>query len=163
MESLSLLSTGNNAAAPLVPFEATSAAAAQAARLAARLRADHPNFWPETIRGLIVHSAEWTDPMLTMFGARPGKRERYELVRRFGYGVPDYARATASANNHLALFSQAELQPFRMEGGRRFGDCHYYTLPIPRRMLEDLVNEVVELKITSLLFYRPESGLIGKR
>ena len=40
--SLSLLSTGSNADAPLVPFEATSAAAAQAARMAARLTAQHP-------------------------------------------------------------------------------------------------------------------------
>jgi hypothetical protein len=159
MGSLSLLSTGRNATAPLVPFEATSAAAAQAARLAARLCADHPDYWPETIRALMVHSAEWTEPMTAMFVARLGKRERYELVRRFGYGVPDYDRATASANNHLALFAQAQLQPFRMEGGRKFGDCHYYTLPIPRRMLEDLENETVELKVTLSYFVDPNPGL----
>ena len=161
MGSLSLLSTGRDANAPLVPFEATSAAAAQAARLAARLYADHPDYWPETIRGLIVHSAEWTDRMRALFGGRLGKRERAELVRRFGYGVPDYDRATASASNHLALFAQAELQPFRMEGGRgrRFGDCHYYELPIPRRMLEELENETVELKITLSYFIDPNPGL----
>lgn len=159
MGSLSLLSTGRDANAPLVPFEATSAAAAQAARLAARLCANHPNYWPETIRALMVHSAEWTESMLNLFGARPGKRERYELVRRFGYGVPDFDRATASANNHLALFAQTQLQPFRMEGGRKFGDCHYYTLPIPRRMLEDLENEMVELKITLSYFIDPNPGL----
>jgi hypothetical protein len=37
----------------------------------------------------------------------PGKRARYELVRRFGYGVPSFERANASAQNHLALFAQA--------------------------------------------------------
>lgn len=158
MGSLSLLSTGRDAALPLVPFDATSAAAAQAARLAARLCAANPGYWPETIRGLMVHSAEWTETMLAMFGERPGKRERYELVRRFGYGVPDYDRAAASASDHLALFAQAELQPFRREG-RRFGYCHYYTLPIPRRMLEDLENETVELKITLSYFVDPNPGL----
>lgn len=158
MGSLSLLSTGRDASAPLVPFDATSAAAAQAARLAARLCADHPDYWPETIRGLMVHSAEWTDPMLAMLGARHGLRERYELIRRFGFGVPDYDRATASANNYLALFAQAELQPFRKEG-RKFGYCHYYTLPIPRSMLEDLENELVELKITLSYFVDPNPGL----
>ena len=56
--SLSLLSTGRDASAPLVPFEATSAAAAQAARLAARLAAEHPDYWPETVRAMMVHSAE---------------------------------------------------------------------------------------------------------
>ena len=157
--SLSLLSTGRDAARPLVSFDATSAASAQAARMAARLCADHPDYWPETIRALMVHSAEWTEPMLAMFGERMNKRERYELVRRYGYGVPDYDRATASATNHLALFAQANLQPFRSEGGRKFGDCHYYTLPIPRRMLEDLENETVELKITLSYFIDPNPGL----
>lgn len=128
--SLSPLTTGNQANNLLVSFDATSAATAQAARLAARLVADHPEFWPETIRGLMVHSAEWTAPMLASLTARAGKRDRLELIRRFGYGVPDYDRATASANHHLALFAQAEIQPFRMEGGRKFGDCHYYGLPI---------------------------------
>jgi hypothetical protein len=159
VSSLSLLSTGKDAAQPLASFEATSAAAAQAARLAVRLTADHPEFWPETIRGLIVHSAEWTAPMANLFGVRPGKRDRYELVRRFGYGVPDYDRATASAQDHLALFAQAEIQPFRMDGGRKFGDCHYYELPIPRRMLEALENEIVEMKITLSYFIDPNPGL----
>lgn len=159
VHSLSLLSTGNDATrAPLVPFQATSAAAAQAARLAGRLAADHPEFWPEAIRALIVHSADWTQPMLDAFNGTGGKKENYELVRRFGYGVPDYERATASANNHLALFAQAEIQPFKFEG-RRFNECHYYALPIPPDMLERLENEPVELKMTLSYFIEPNPGL----
>ncbi len=42
---------------------ATSAATAQAARLAAIVQAEYPNLWPETARALIVHSAEWTQAM----------------------------------------------------------------------------------------------------
>ena len=38
----------------------TSAANAEAARLAAILASQYPAFWPESIRGLLVHSAEWT-------------------------------------------------------------------------------------------------------
>jgi hypothetical protein len=158
--SLSLLSTGSDVdGAPLVPFQATSAAAAQAARLAAQLSAEHPEFWPETIRGLIVHSAEWTAPMLAAFDGTPGKKEHYELVRRFGYGVPSFERATASARNHLALFAQAEIQPFKLDGARKFNECHYYTLPIPTRMLEELENETVELKVTLSYFIDPNPGL----
>jgi hypothetical protein len=52
--SLSLLTTGSDAGTPLVPFEATSAAAAQAARMAARLAAQHPDYWPETIRAMLA-------------------------------------------------------------------------------------------------------------
>jgi len=158
--SLSLLTTGSDVdKVPLVQFDATSAATAQAARLAARLSADHPEFWPETVRALMVHSAEWTPIMLASLGDAASKRDRYELIRRFGYGVPDYERATASASHHLALFAQAEIQPFRLDGTRKFNECHYYTLPIPRGMLEDLINEIVELKITLSYFIDPNPGL----
>jgi hypothetical protein len=157
--SLSLLSTGSDVAkAPLVPFQATSAASAQAARLAAQIAADHPDYWPELVRGLIVHSAEWTKPMLDAFANSDGKRQKYEMVRRFGYGVPDYDRATASANNHLALFAQATIQPFKLEGERQFNECHYYQLPVPRDLLEKLENEPVELKITLSYFIDPNPG-----
>jgi hypothetical protein len=159
LASLSLLSTGPDPAAPLVSFAATSAAAAQGARLAARLTADHPEFWPETIRALMIHSAEWTAPMLAQFGGAQGARERYAMVRRFGYGVPDFERATASARDSLALFAQTEIQPFRAAGGRKFGDCHYYDLPIPRVMLQELYNEEVELKITLSYFIDPNPGM----
>jgi hypothetical protein len=157
--SMSLLSTGSDMGAPLVPFQATSAASAQAARLAARLAADHPEYWPETIRGLIVHSAEWTQPMLHAFEASTGKKQNYEIVRCFGYGVPDYERATASANSHLALFAQADIQPFKMDSGRKFNECHYYTLPIPADLLVRLENNEVELKITLSYFIEPSPGL----
>jgi hypothetical protein len=157
--SLSLLTTGSDAETPLVPFEATSAAAAQAARMAARLTAQHPDYWPETIRAMMVHSAEWTAPMLTALGDTPGKKARYELVRRFGYGVPSFERANASALNHLALFGQADIHPFKMHKGRKFNECHYYTLPIPRDMLERLENEIVEMKVTLSYFIDPNPGL----
>ena len=135
-----------------MPFEATSAAAAQAARMAARLAAQHPNYWPETIRAMMVHSAEWTSPMLGALDDSHGKRARYNLIRRFGYGVPNFERANASALNHLALFCQAEIQPFKFEKGRKFNECHYYTLPISRQMLEWLENEIVEMKVTLSYF-----------
>src|SRR6202012_1845297 len=57
MGSLSLLTTGSDMEQPLVPFDATSAAAAQVARMAAQLSAEHPDYWPETIRALMIHSA----------------------------------------------------------------------------------------------------------
>jgi hypothetical protein len=157
--SLSLLSTGSDVdRAPLVAFEATSAAAAQAVRMAAQLAAEHPEYWPETIRAMMIHSAEWTEPMKALLDNAAGKKARYELVRRFGYGVPNLERATASALNHLALFAQAEIQPFKQKG-RKFNECHYYTLPIPRDMLEELENEIVELKITLSYFIDPNPGL----
>jgi hypothetical protein len=157
--SLSLLTTGGDAAQPLVPFEATSAAAAQGARMAVRLAAEHVDYWPETIRAMMIHSAEWTEPMLKVLGDTSSKRARYEMVRRFGYGVPSLERANASALNHLALFAQREIQPFKMNKGRKFNECHYYDLPIPNEMLEELENEIVEMKVTLSYFIEPNPGL----
>jgi Subtilase family len=159
MGSLSLLTTGHDATLPLVPFEATSAAAAQGARMAARLMALNPGFWPETIRALMVHSAEWTQPMVAAIDATLNKRERYQLIRRFGYGVPDFDRANASAINHLAMIAQSKIRPFQMQGNRKFNECHYYTLPIPGDLLEQLENEPVELKVTLSYFIDPNPGL----
>ncbi|MCC8964410.1 S8 family peptidase [Bradyrhizobium sp. Pear76] len=159
MGSLSLLTTGRDVArAPLVPFDATSAAAAQGARMAAQIQAQHPEYWPETVRAMMVHSAEWTPAMLEELTATQSKRARYAMVRRFGYGVPSLERALASANNHVALFAQAEIQPFK-RGGRKFNKCHYYTLPIPPNLLEGLGNERVELKVTLSYFIDPNPGL----
>lgn len=76
---------------PLVPFNATSAAAAQAARVGARITARYPDYRAETVRGLIVHAAEWPQALLVREGLGPhasGKTEDVERVKRsFGYGV----------------------------------------------------------------------------
>lgn len=160
MSSLSLLTTGNDVTGqPLVSFDATSAAAAQASRMAAQIAAQYPDYWPETIRAMMVHSAQWTPAMLEELSSTPSKRARYEMVRRFGYGVPSLERALASASNHVALFAQAEMQPFINANGRRFNKCHYYALPIPPGMLETLNNERMELKITLSYFIEPNPGL----
>jgi hypothetical protein len=157
--SLSLLTTGKDPGrAPLVPFEATSAATAQAARIAAQLQAAHPEYWPETIRALMVHSAEWTAPMWDQLESTPSKRMRYKMARRFGYGVPGFERALASASNHLALLAQAEIQPFKNQQGRKFNLCHYYHIPIPRDLLEKLENKIIEMKVTLSYFIEPNPG-----
>lgn len=158
LDSLALLTTGRDVATrPLVPFAATSAAAAQGARMAAQLTAQHPEYWPETIRALMVHSGEYTAPMLAEFDGKQ-LRDRYDVVRRFGYGVPNLERAIASANDHLALVAQTEIQPYKLDGQRKFNECHYHTLPMPNDVLEGLDNEQVELKITLSYFIEPSPG-----
>ena len=160
MGSLSLLTTGHDVVGqPLVSFDATSAAAGQGARMAAQIGALHTDYWPETIRAMMIHSAQWTPAMLAELEATQSKRARYEMVRRFGYGVPNLERALASASNHVALFAQQEIQPFRLERQRKFNECHYYTLPIPPPMLEALNNEPLELKVTLSYFIEPNPGL----
>ncbi|WP_375263423.1 S8 family serine peptidase [Palleronia sp.] len=159
-DSLGLLSTGPDTdRQPLIPFRATSAATASAARLAARLMAAHPDYWPETIRALMVHGAEWTPPMRAALDVAEGLRETAALLRRYGYGVANFERANASATNHLALVSQAAIQPYRARPTRGFKDCHFYPLPWPREELERLGDADVELKITLSYFIEPNPGI----
>lgn len=158
VNSLALLSTGSQVDRhPLIPFRATSAATAQAARLAARLMEALPDYWPETIRALIVHSAEWTPNMIAQLDGAPTKQDRCMLLRRFGHGVPSFERAAASAQNHLALISQATIQPYR-RSSKGMNECHFYSLPWPREVLEGLGEQDVKLKITLSYFVEPNPG-----
>lgn len=167
MPSLSLVSTGKGGTAgALVPFYATSAATAQAARMATQIMAAHPSYWPETVRALMIHSADYTEPMRAEFETAGGKTARSLLRRRFGYGMPDLQRSLASASDDLALVAQAHIQPFdrpqvsvrdpaRRVGRVTFGQAHYYDLPWPTRILEELGNCPVRLKVTLSYFVEP--------
>lgn len=156
LPSLSLLSTGANiAASPFEPFWATSAAAAQGARLSAQISAAHPDYWPETVRALMIHSAGWTTSMKTYLDEE-NKTKRAELVRRFGYGVPSLERALASVQNYLALIAQKSIQPFRKEQSNiKFNEAHLFPLPWPIETLQDLDEQLVRLKVTLSYFVEP--------
>ena len=157
-DSLALLSTGPNTDQhPLVSFRATSAATAQAARLAARLTAEFPHYWPETIRALMIHGAEWTPLMKDALTAAGTRSAAYLLLRRYGHGVPTFERAAASARNHLAMISEAEIQPYS-RSGKGMNECHFYSLPWPRAALESLGEQDVTLKITLSYFVEPNPG-----
>ena len=157
-DSLALLSTGPNTDLhPLVSFRATSAATAQAARLATRLVAKFPDYWPETIRALIIHGADWTPRMTNSLKAASSKASAHLLLRRYGHGVPTFERAAASARNHLALVAQAEIQPYQ-RSSKGMNECHFYSLPWPREALESLGEQDVTLKITLSYFIEPNPG-----
>jgi hypothetical protein len=156
LDSVSLLTTSRQVVDnPLTPFWATSAATAQAARMAVQIGGAYPEYRPETVRALMVHSARWTTPMLAAIDECAGKKDKTDCVRRFGYGVPDLNRAVASAANDMALVAQNTIQPFRKDGSVRFNEAHIYELPWPRDILEALDNTRVRLKITLSYFVEP--------
>ena len=84
---------------PLTWFWATSAATGEGGALrVVRCMAAHPDYWPETVRALMVHSARWT-PRHAWCASR-GRRMRKaahisDLARQFGFGVPNLERAFA--------------------------------------------------------------------
>jgi hypothetical protein len=171
IESLSLLTTNKDFIThPLTAFWGTSPATAQAAGMAASIVTAHPDYWPETVRALMVHSARWTPQMLRRFNGCGGRKSRHILLaREFGYGVPSLERALASASSDLALIAQAEMKPFKRawvlnkQGKPEYRDpvfnqIDYYPLPWPKRGLEALGEKLVELKITLSYFIEPSPG-----
>jgi hypothetical protein len=143
----------------------TSAATAKAAWLAARIKDFYPECWPETIRALIVHSAEWTDGLKKQFLGNQSKTAYAQLIRICGYGVPDLNRALYSAENSLTLVSQAYIQPYDKKpsgGGYRTNEMHLFDLPWPKEVLLALPPNIkVNMKVTLSYFIEPGPGEIG--
>jgi hypothetical protein len=137
---------------------ATSAATAQAARLAALIAADYPSYWPETLRALMVHSAEWTAQMRTHLRGAGSKRARATLVQRYGFGVPSAERALRSANDSLTIVAQSSIHPFA-EG--KMHELHLFKLPWPCDVLAELGATPVNLRVTISYFIEPNPGRRG--
>jgi len=152
---------------PITSFDGTSAATAMASRFAANLWYANPQFWPETLRGMMVHCAEWTT---AMEGSAPvtnpgssvrltDKQRREFLLKSVGYGTPRPESAIGSAPNRATLISQAELQPFRVDGtASKYNEYHVYSMPWPREVLEGLVDEDVRMRVTLSYFVEPNPG-----
>jgi hypothetical protein len=157
-EQMAMLTTAHATAGTLlVDFRDTSAAAAQAARMASILQAEYPNLWPETVRALLIHSAEWTDAMRRAFGAR--QRDLVNRLRRYGYGVPSLARARHSARNSLTLIVQQTIQPYVKEAGVvKTKDMGLHELPWPKEQLLALGEKTVTMRVTLSYFIEPKPG-----
>lgn len=160
VESLRLLSTG---AFPRDPFFVatgdTSSATAQAANMCAKIFASYPSFWPETVRGLLVHSARWTPVMLVDKGLDElSENDKKVLLRTYGYGVPELNRALWSARNSLTMIVQDSLHPYIKDGSRVItNDMHLRELPWPKSALASLPGEtMVEMRTTLSYFIEPK-------
>ncbi len=171
-EDLKLLSTHYQPhVSQFSPFCETSAAAAQAAWFAAQLQVQYPNAWPETVRALIVHSAEWTDAMRNQFlPPNPNKAAYAKLLRICGYGVPGLNKAMYCLSNSLTLISEAIIQPYdRRTTTRTSGsstryvtrDMHIYDLPWPTDVLSELGEVQVQMRVTLSYFIEPSPGEVG--
>ena len=165
--SLRLLTTNHQPiTALLTTANATSAATALATRMAATIMASYPDLWPETVRGLLVHSAEWTEQMKTQFlpqGSSATKVDYANLVRRCGFGVPDLERALWTVDNSLTMVIERELTPFQRSPGKEPGlrDMNLHPLPWPREALEALHEAIVEMRVTLSYFIEPNPSARG--
>ncbi len=166
-DSLQLLTTGHQflLKKPLISFGDTSAASALAARLAAMVMAQYPDYWPETIRALIVHSSQWTDAMKARFLPGNNRRKNHyrQLLRYCGYGVPNDKELYWSAQNALTLVAQDTLQPFEKDKGQvKTRDINIHSLPWPTEVLQSLPDDTqVEMRVTLSYFIEPNPGERG--
>ncbi len=154
---LSLLTTGHSI--PLALNRDTSAATAQAARMAAILQAKYPSYWPETIRGLMIHSATWNNSMLggsSLSSLR--SQEKENLLRRYGWGQPDLDLAMFSASNRACMISQHTIQPFNREeddGYTGYNEINIHSLPWPVEYLAEFSDVRIQLRVTLSYFIEP--------
>lgn len=143
---------------------ATSAATAQCSSIASELWASYPNMTPETVRGLLVHSARWTDAMKNQFGYPDTKTQgRRKLLRTCGYGVPDLERAKDTFNNRVNMIIEGEIQPYEktQSSNPKMKEMHLHSLPWPESVLQSLENTKVKVRITLSYFIEPGPGQKG--
>lgn len=162
-DDLGLLTTYRDPAVRHVDiFRDTSAATAMGGHLTGRIMAAMPRRWPETIRALIIHSAEWTPAMRQQFDNATLEQHKRSLLRKYGYGVPDFERAVLSAVNDLTLIAEDEIEPFWKDGSSiKTRNMNLHDFPWPRTQLEELGATEVELRVTLSYFIEPNPGERG--
>ncbi len=141
----------------LTTMTGTSPATAAVSGMATDLQTGYPDFWPETLRGLIVQSARWSTQMSR---STPGKRKQDHAnrVRRYGWGVPDRERALRSADDAVTLIVQDTIHPYR-KGKMR--EMHLHDLPWPKEVLAELGDNEVNLRIALSYFVLPNPSRRG--
>lgn len=155
LDTLSTITTGREfLVRPLVTLNMTSLAAANGARFAAQLWRDYPELQPQTIRGLIVHSAAWTPQMLGQF---PQVDERMSLC---GYGVPDLSFARECAQERATVVVEGTIPNCTIEqkpdgSTRKRRVAKLFRVPIPEDQLLDV--DQVELRVTLSYFAEPNT------
>lgn len=155
LQEISLVSTNHEIPQrPLRLFNQTSAATALAARLAARIKSANPNLSMLSVRALIIHSAEWTDEMKRL-GDSATTRMKY-----CGYGVPQENKALASDATNTTFVFENELIPYNEDG--TYKEMHFYELPWPKELLEQMDAENVRMKVTLSYYIEPSPGFKSK-
>ncbi|MBB3236926.1 hypothetical protein FHS20_003823 [Phyllobacterium endophyticum] len=143
-------------------FGDTSAAAALGANFCANIIAARPTLWLETVRGLAIHSAEWTPAMRAHFDGAATQTMKMAMLRRYGWGVPDLTRALKSAADDATLVVEDVLLPFKKEKSViKTRSMNLHALPWPRDELLELGAADVELRVTLSYFIEPNPGERG--
>ncbi len=162
--ALSTRTTGHTNNLAVTSAHATSAATAQASHLAALAMATYPEYWPETIRALLVHGAEWTPAMRAAIkeARKSGRKAQQLMLRRYGWGVPTEDRVLYSTDQAVTLVVQDEFIPFEGDAFR-IPAFRLHDLPWPGAVLEDVGDARVDLRVSLSYFIEPTASRRGWR
>jgi hypothetical protein len=154
----------HNWGSPLGQLAMTSEATARAAYLAARIWSLEPKLRPESVRGLIVHSASWTPTMQEQF------RGMNDRLLACGYGVPDERLASACAQGTATVVVEDVMpnavieEESKKKAPKRATTktteprvrrkVKLYRIPVPETLLTDSDPDV-ELRVTLSYFAEP--------
>ncbi len=161
---LSLLSTSKDPNKIFDVISSTSSASAQAAFLAAKLYDSYPEYWPETVRAIIIHSAQWTDEMLDYLPNNPKKGDYKKLLRMVGYGIPNLERAIWTFENKVNMIIQNEIQPYiKKNNDIKLNEMHLHDVPWPKDILNKLSSRDMDIivRVTLSYFIEPGPGEVG--
>jgi len=164
--TMTTLTTGHqHEVSPLAQIAMTSEATAHAVRLAADIWRHDAGLRSETVRGLIVHSADWTPEMMGQF---PNLDERLSIV---GYGVPDPVLATTCATDCATVIVEDRLsnaieeevlkrtppkrRTTKKTETKRHREVKFFRLPVPEDVMLASPDTEVELRVTLSYFAEP--------
>lgn len=149
---------------PVGLLSMTSEAAARAGRLAANVWSLEPKLRPETVRGLIVHAANWSSAMEADF---PGMNDR---LLACGYGVPDERLASECAQGIATIVVEDAMPNVVVEDTprkkppkrpttkatekRSCRKIKLFRLPLPDSLMANGDSDV-ELRVTISYFAEP--------
>ena len=91
-----------------------------------------------------------------------GNVDHRNLLRCFGYGVPNLQRLLSSLDNSLTLVAESELRPFFKEKATiKTRELRPHPLPWPSQVLTDLQDTEVLMRVTLSYFIEPSPGARG--
>ncbi len=119
----------------------TSFSAPMVAHLAAILQRILPDESSLLYRGLIAQSARWPNWRLT-------QEEYYNNFAHFGFGRPDFERASRNSENRITFYSRGRKQILAKE-------IHFYEIPIPEEIRRIGSEDDVLIEVTLSYVAKP--------
>ena len=122
-----------------------------------------PGYWPETYRGLMVHSARWNPA--THRGWDPHEPRNtgrvQNLLRDYGFGEPLRNRLLGSGESGVTMILQDTIQPYdpaSKAGDAKLHHFHLHELPWPKRIFDRHRDVELTLRVTLSYFIQPSPG-----